>query len=82
MQGWRSANEDAHITDIEFVDGYSLMAVFDGHGGAEVAKFCENHFTAELKKDSAFKIAKDSQDQDTKDAKFKESLENVFLKLD
>ena len=55
MQGWRKSNEDAHITAIDFVPGFSLFAVFDGHGGAEVAKFCGNHFVEELKNDANFR---------------------------
>ena len=55
MQGWRAQNEDAHIHKVDIEDGISLMAVFDGHGGAEVAKFCENHFVSELKKDTDFR---------------------------
>jgi serine/threonine protein phosphatase PrpC len=51
MQGWRKSNEDAHITAPDFLPGMSLFAVFDGHGGAEVAKFCGNHFVEELKND-------------------------------
>lgn len=43
MQGWRQANEDAHVTALDIIPGVSLFAVFDGHGGCEVAKFCENH---------------------------------------
>ena len=54
MQGWRKSNEDAHITALDFVPGYSLFAVFDGHGGSEVAKFCANHFVEELKNDANF----------------------------
>jgi serine/threonine protein phosphatase PrpC len=41
MQGWRNHNEDTHIIALDFVPGHSLFCVFDGHGGAEVAKFCE-----------------------------------------
>ena len=44
MQGWRVHMEDAHITDVNFDDGISLFAVFDGHGGPEVAKFCSEYF--------------------------------------
>ena len=35
--------QDAHITAPDLIDGVSLFAVFDGHGGKEVAKFCSNH---------------------------------------
>ena len=39
MQGWRDNMEDTHITEIDLGDGNALFAVFDGHGGPEVAKF-------------------------------------------
>ena len=54
MQGWRRSNEDAHISEVEFIPGFSLFAVFDGHGGCEVAKFCEKHMIDELKQDKDF----------------------------
>ncbi len=40
MQGWRMNMEDAHISIPELTEDSSLFAVFDGHGGPEVAKFC------------------------------------------
>ena len=46
MQGWRCNMEDAHIADPGFAgdpDSF-LCCVFDGHGGTEVAKFCEQQF--------------------------------------
>lgn len=46
MQGWRRSQEDAHlaVTDLGGeCAGLSLFAVFDGHGGREVAHFCEEH---------------------------------------
>lgn len=51
MQGWRIGMEDAHVT-LSSMDGAlgstSMFAVFDGHGGKEVAKFCARHMPAEL----------------------------------
>ena len=38
MQGWRLEMEDAHIVqDLPSKPGHSLLAVFDGHGGAGAA---------------------------------------------
>ena len=54
MQGWRKSNEDAHITAIDFLPGISLFAVFDGHGGVEVAKYCDKHFVSILQEDEEF----------------------------
>ena len=71
MQGWRSHNEDAHITALEFEPGHSIFAVFDGHGGAEVAKFCEKHMIHELKADNEFR-----------QKNYEQALRNVFLKID
>lgn len=71
MQGWRRTNEDAHISALDFEPGLSLFAVFDGHGGAEVAKYCEKHFIIELR-----------QDQDFKKKDYESALRNTFLKID
>lgn len=55
MQGWRKTMEDAHIADTEVQLPSSLtlacdnkkakvFCVFDGHGGCEVARFCQLYF--------------------------------------
>lgn len=47
--------EDAHIANEKIAEGISLFAVFDGHGGSEVAKFCSEHFIPNLLKNENFK---------------------------
>jgi len=63
IQGWRKNMEDAHIACTEVADvGHveregdmvSLFGVFDGHGGKEVAKFCQVYFQQELVKMTEF----------------------------
>lgn len=71
MQGWRMNMEDAHITNLKIAEGISLFAVFDGHGGQEVAKFCGKYFTAELLKNENFSKAN-----------YKTALEETFIKMD
>jgi serine/threonine protein phosphatase PrpC len=46
--------EDAAITKVDIQPDLSLFAIFDGHGGREVAKYVEKHFIEELKKNKNF----------------------------
>jgi serine/threonine protein phosphatase PrpC len=72
MQGWRKSMEDAHITQLDVVEGeISLFAVFDGHGGCEVAMFVEHHMVEELKKNESFKKGN-----------YKQALTDIFLLID
>ena len=48
MQGWRKSMEDSHITKTNLGDGNMCFAVFDGHGGSGVARFCERHLVKVL----------------------------------
>lgn len=48
MQGWRMNMEDAHIAKLDVQNGIHVFGVFDGHGGREVALFCQKHFIPEL----------------------------------
>lgn len=71
MQGWRMNMEDAHITNLNLPGDAALFAVFDGHGGQEVARFCGKYFSDELVKNEHFGKGN-----------FKAALEETFLKMD
>ncbi|CAF3972897.1 unnamed protein product [Rotaria sordida] len=49
MQGWRMSQEDAHNAILDFDGKTSFFAVYDGHGGAEIALYCSRHFPDFLK---------------------------------
>eukprot|EP00798_Chlamydomonas_sp_ICE-L_P032326 gene32326-16898_t len=52
MQGWRRTMEDAHLAEhsLPADSNIALFGVFDGHGGAEVAKFCQRYLPDEISK--------------------------------
>lgn len=41
MQGWRRTMEDTVKVELKLPQGEALFCVFDGHGGKEVAEFCQ-----------------------------------------
>ena len=55
MQGWRKSNEDAHIHNHDIGDGNAIFAVFDGHGGEQVAIFCEKYMIEYLMNNEEYK---------------------------
>ncbi|XP_032513613.1 probable protein phosphatase CG10417 isoform X3 [Danaus plexippus] len=55
MQGWRVNQEDAHNTILDFDENTSLFAVYDGHGGAEVATYCSQNLPNFIKNTDAYK---------------------------
>ncbi|KMY91616.1 probable protein phosphatase CG10417 isoform X2 [Drosophila simulans] len=62
MQGWRNSQEDAHNSILNFDKNTSFFAVYDGHGGAEVAQYCADklpHFLKNLEtyKNGQFEVA-------------------------
>lgn len=56
MQGWRRTMEDAHVAEVNVANdpNVAMFGVFDGHGGAEVAKFCQKYMAAELQRFEEF----------------------------
>ncbi|RWS29327.1 putative protein phosphatase 2C 11-like isoform X1 [Leptotrombidium deliense] len=71
MQGWRVSQEDAHTCILDFDTDTSLFAVFDGHGGAEVAIYSAKNLPQVLKQLPAYK-----------EDRIAEALEEAFLKFD
>lgn len=66
MQGWRMSQEDAHICSLDFDRSISLFAVFDGHGGPEVALYCAKKLPEFLKNTATYKT--NEYEQALKDA--------------
>uniref|UniRef100_A0A6P7GYY9 protein-serine/threonine phosphatase n=1 Tax=Diabrotica virgifera virgifera TaxID=50390 RepID=A0A6P7GYY9_DIAVI len=55
MQGWRVTQEDAHNHILDFDTNTSLFAVYDGHGGHEVAQYCSQKLPQFIKDTQAYK---------------------------
>ncbi|CDH58421.1 protein phosphatase [Lichtheimia corymbifera JMRC:FSU:9682] len=72
MQGWRISMEDAHTTIPEYKDtGASFFAVFDGHGGAVVAKYSGEHLHDVIFESKYFK-----------EGNIREALRSGYLAMD
>lgn len=74
MQGWRISQEDAHNCILGLSDEakLALFAVYDGHGGAEVAQYTAQHFPQHILKE---KLASSKTN-------FSEILVDAFLSFD
>lgn len=71
MQGWRNSQEDAHNSILNFDKNTSFFAVYDGHGGAEVAAHCADKLPEFLKNLDVYK-----------NGDFEVALKNAFLGFD
>ncbi|XP_041484040.1 probable protein phosphatase 2C 21 [Lytechinus variegatus] len=71
MQGWRVGMEDAHNCITQLTDDTSLFAVYDGHGGAEVAVYTAQQFPKLLTNLKSFK-----------DGDINAALEEAFMTFD
>uniref|UniRef100_A0A673L2F3 Protein phosphatase 1G n=1 Tax=Sinocyclocheilus rhinocerous TaxID=307959 RepID=A0A673L2F3_9TELE len=71
MQGWRVSMEDAHNCIPELDDETAMFAVYDGHGGEEVALYCSKFLPDIIKEQKAYK-----------DGKLQKALEEAFLAID
>ncbi|XP_064411522.1 protein phosphatase 1G [Latimeria chalumnae] len=71
MQGWRVSMEDAHNCIPELDSETAMFAVYDGHGGEEVALYCAKYLPEIIKEQKAYK-----------EGKLQKALENAFLAID
>lgn len=71
MQGWRVSMEDAHNCIPELDDETAMFAVYDGHGGEEVALYCSKYLPEVIKEQKTYK-----------DGKLQKALEDAFLAID
>jgi len=90
MQGWRKSMEDAHVAQsFTTIDNSQqpqvtrCFAVFDGHGGAEVARFCALYLVAVWKRQIQQQQAASSDaGNDAAAADCGEALKRTFHELD
>lgn len=71
MQGWRMTQEDAHNCLPDYEENAAFFAVYDGHGGAEVAQYCAANLPPFLKESRLYK-----------EGKYIEALEEAYLGFD
>eukprot|EP00928_Gymnodinium_smaydae_P061287 TRINITY_DN45402_c0_g1_i1.p1 TRINITY_DN45402_c0_g1~~TRINITY_DN45402_c0_g1_i1.p1 ORF type:complete len:466 (-),score=139.31 TRINITY_DN45402_c0_g1_i1:29-1426(-) len=73
MQGWRQAMEDAHVAlpDFDPARGLGLFGVFDGHGGAAVARVAAERLPGILRSQPAFA-----------EGRYADALGDAFLAVD
>lgn len=63
--------QDAHNCCLDFDSDVSLFAVYDGHGGAEVAEYASQHLPNIIKETPAYK-----------EKDFNTALKDAFLRFD
>nr|XP_015838764.1 PREDICTED: probable protein phosphatase 2C 21 [Tribolium castaneum] len=71
MQGWRMTQEDAHNCILNYDEDTSFFAVYDGHGGQEVAQYCSDKLPDFIKNTPEYK-----------EGNIEEALVSGFLRFD
>ncbi|XP_068194928.1 protein phosphatase 1A [Antennarius striatus] len=82
MQGWRVEMEDAHTAVIGLphgLDHWSFFAVYDGHAGSQVAKYCCEHLLEHITSNSDFQTA---LQEDPSVDRVKSGIRTGFLQID
>jgi len=85
MQGWRNTMEDSHCAKIG-LDGlkdWSFFAVFDGHAGEGVSKYCADKLLEAILESEDFKKSVTAEEFNEEQIELaKKGIKNGFLKLD
>ncbi|MCP9257638.1 Protein phosphatase 1G [Dirofilaria immitis] len=71
MQGWRINQEDAHNCIVNYDEDCSFFAVYDGHGGSEVAQYSAHHLPDMLKANNSWFSGN-----------YTKAIQDTFLELD
>ncbi|VDK66552.1 unnamed protein product [Onchocerca ochengi] len=71
MQGWRINQEDAHNCIVNYDEDCSFFAVYDGHGGSEVAQYSAHHLPDMLKANNSWFSGN-----------YAKAIQDTFLELD
>ncbi|KAL4003523.1 Protein phosphatase 2C family protein [Acanthocheilonema viteae] len=71
MQGWRINQEDAHNCIVNYDQDSSFFAVYDGHGGSEVAQYSAHHLPDMLKRNNSWYSGN-----------YTKAIQDTFLELD
>ncbi|XP_043940489.1 protein phosphatase 1A-like [Protopterus annectens] len=84
MQGWRSQMEDAHTAVPVIPNGlaeWSFFAVYDGHAGSKVAKYCSEHLLNHIISNEYFMKRQCCEDQQSVE-NIKIGIRKGFLQID
>ncbi|XP_066494493.1 probable protein phosphatase 1N [Tiliqua scincoides] len=79
MQGWRAHMEDAHTTQLQLpgaLAGWAFFAVYDGHAGSTVARFCAQHLLEHVLEAQALSSLEEDPEA------VKEGVRQAFLAID
>lgn len=78
MQGWRMEMEDAHTckTDLSNLKNWGFFAVFDGHAGPNVSKYCAENLLTFIEKNI------DSGSEKEEEERVKNAIYYGFLDVD
>lgn len=96
MQGWRKSMEDAHVVELtvpyppllpyldskekDKIPKAKVFGVFDGHGGPEVARFCQLYMVSVLTQQKLWKLENPEEACDQADESEKTDIGDALIK--